>query len=231
MWPWGLNRKTALALHCLGDSHADVFRLIEHRGTLKRTQFNYCLVRGASNMGLANPQSRTNAAEIFETYMQHIIKRKDYVVFCLGEVDCGFVIWYRAAKYQLAVQHQFELSIKNYLGLLERAAVHCQQVCVTSVPLPTIKDGQDWGEVASLRKEVTASLLDRTALTIEYNERLKEFCQQSDAYYIDLAEATLDPDSGLVKDECRNPNLLDHHLDPEKIAPIIEAQLRNLGFR
>jgi hypothetical protein len=92
-------------------------------------------------MGLANPHAQTKAMPIFMEYLNKVAP-SDHVVFCLGEVDCGFVIWYRAAKYGVPVQQQFELSLKNYYGLIDAylEILPSPNVIVCSTPWPTIPD-------------------------------------------------------------------------------------------
>lgn len=181
-------------------------------------------------MGLANPRSQTNAATIFSAYLLKNVRRRDQVLFCLGEVDCGFVIWYRALKHSADIEQQFELSFRNYTGLLDQARSRCAMLIVMSVPLPTIVDGQDWGDVASARREVISSQLERTALTVRYNSLLKEYCERNGAKFMDLERETIDPLTGLVKAEYLNPDPLDHHLDREKLASLVTCKLRELGF-
>ncbi len=94
-------------------------------------------------MGLANPHSQTQAMPIFMEYL-HRLNSLDHVVFCLGEVDCGFVIWYRAEKYGTSIMEQFELSLENYFNLIDAylKELLAANVIVCSTPLPTIPDHQ-----------------------------------------------------------------------------------------
>lgn len=183
-------------------------------------------------MGLANPHSKTKAMPIFMDYLD-TIDTKDYVVFCLGEVDCGFVIWYRAEKHITTVQEQFNESLNNYFGLLGKylEKILSDHLVLCSVPLPTIPDNKKvTSEVANKRLGIKASILDRTRLTIKYNEKLREFCKQYGLQYLDLQSLTLDEKTGVVSDEYLNQNSSDHHLDSKKIATLLVPKMKLLGF-
>jgi hypothetical protein len=179
-----------------------------------------CAVRGATAQGLHNPNSQTDALAKFQIRCDEA-KAWQHLVFLLGEVDCGFVIWYRAEKHGVSIDSQVEHSLTAYVGLLERQIDRGHEPIVLSVPLPTIRDGQDWGEVANARREVKASLVDRTGLTLEYNRRLREACTRIGAVWVDATTPTLDPDTGVVKDSYRHANPEDHHLDLEAYARLL----------
>jgi hypothetical protein len=219
-------------LHCIGDSHIQNFEYLSKANLLPQTDFHFCVVQGATNMGLANPHSQTKAMPIFLDYLTKI-PRGEYAIFCLGEVDCGFVIWYRADKYGTPVREQFDLSLTNYFGLIETYLSHLapENVIVCSVPLPTIPDHQlVKGEVANKRLSITATQKERTALTIEYNGRLHEYCKMHGIHYLDLQQETLDSRTGVVSREFLSCDPLDHHFEPEKIVQLITLKLNGVGF-
>jgi hypothetical protein len=217
------------SLHILGDSHADVFRFIGRKYIWLKTDFKFCIIHGATALGLANPRSKTNAMNVFSSYIENIEKGAA-VVFCLGEVDCGFVIWYRAQKYNMPIEEQFDLSLKNYQNLILQTAKYTKSILVMSTPLPTIFDGTKWGEVAHARSEIQTPIRERMDLTLRYNAALKDFCSHNEFEYVDLQAYTIDPETNLINTYYLNNNPLDHHLDPKKIAPVLRAELMNLTF-
>lgn len=82
--------------HIVGDSHLRGIRRAAERGLIKRGCV-FTQVPGATAVGLRNPNSTTNA---LETFRAALLPRRNVIpVIHLGEVDCGFVIWYRAEKY------------------------------------------------------------------------------------------------------------------------------------
>ncbi len=217
-------------LHCLGDSHVIMFQTVAQCHFWRRTRFAFCVVQGATVTGLANPNSQTQAYPIFQEYLQSISTQDD-LLFCLGEVDCGFVIWYRAEKYGEDIESQMTLAIQRYSSLIKEALeMGFRHITVCSAPLPTILDGQDWGEVANKRKEVTASLVERTRLTLDFNSAMRSFALQHGLRHLDLDAIIYDPSIGTLRDEFRNRNRLDHHLDPQRTSKEIVPMLNALGY-
>jgi hypothetical protein len=82
----------------------------------------------------------------------------------------------------------------------------------------------DWGEVANLRKEVTASLAERTLLTIKFNDLMENFCIPEGISYLNFDSHSTD-DSGNLTESLRNPDPSDHHYDPSAHALMIEPLL------
>jgi hypothetical protein len=196
----------------LGDSQASVFWHKPFNKTFQGYFFNVVPVGGATVSGLDNPNSKTQALAEY-TSMILDSKAKNIVVF-LGEVDTGFVIWYRAEKYQSSVTEMADLALMNYQKLLKGLKDRFHLICI-STPLPTIKDGSPHGEVANLRKSIKASQLQRTNLTRMFNKKIEENCSQNDIAYIMLDGESLG-DDGLVREDILNKDPADHHYDKDK---------------
>lgn len=211
---------------CLGDSHISVFDEIKKQGMAKNLRFDVLPVPAATAQGGANPNSKTNALKIFRKRLSQA-KPFQTVLLLLGEVDTGFVIWYYAEKYGISVDAQLRRSIENYASFIKEVN-QCgfHRVIVMSAPLPTIVDGQDWGEIANLRKEVKATQLERTQMTQKFNRAIKAFCRQTGVGYLDLDRYLIDESTGLIKDTYRNPYFAEHHLNPHAYAQVI---LNNLN--
>ncbi len=218
-------------IYCLGDSHIRMFAYLQKHHYLRKTSIHCRKVAGASAMGLANPNSKTNALRVFQDYLCKIPKQST-LVFMLGEVDCGFVIWYRAQKYTNPVETQFEQSLENYFQFVQNTEMQgYRNIVLASAPLPTILDGQDWGDIANARREVTATLIERTELTRRYNQRLRLFCDQNAMSFLDFEAETTNSATGLINDRFRHSNPLNHHFSSEAIAPILVQKLATLGFK
>lgn len=216
-----LTKNTVLVL---GDSHAAVFNHPHMRRSFPEAHFHVCSVGGATISGLENPNSKTNSRNIFEKALKTFRRRKSTIVM-LGEVDTGFVIWYRAAKYKESVDEMLKKTVTKYERFLEQIKKH-KEVIVISTPLPTIHDDAS-GEVADLRKEVTATLLERTALTLKFNALISSFCEAHNVIFLSLDEDSLGED-GLVNPELLNDDPTDHHYNQLKYTQLLIPKLNEV---
>ena len=205
----------------IGDSHAGIFSDSELQAHYQNYEFEVVSIGGATVSGLSNPNSKTQALPAFNSA---ISKSSAYLaIFLIGEVDTGFVIWHHAQKNKIDIYSSLERALKNYQTLIIDASRRLEVLCI-SAPLPTIKDGQDLGEIANARKEITASQRERTSLTIEFNRLMEQFCLRHSIAYINLDEASLGPD-GLVSADLLHHDPTDHHYNPYAYAQLISSRL------
>ncbi len=213
--------KAKKKLLVMGDSHVSVFN---HK-ILKKALISYKLtalpVGGATVSGLENPNSKTQALPLFMAKFEQI--EPDITVLQLGEVDTGFVIWYRAEKYQAPVVEMMDKAISNYKNLIVDLSQKSQVVCI-STPLPTIKDDQTWGEIANARKDIVATQKERTDLTIRFNKAIEKICADEKVHYINLDNESIG-DNGVVADYLLNSDLLDHHYAQDIYATMLANKL------
>ncbi len=196
----------------LGDSHSPIFNHELFKEKFPDVFFKVVTVVGATASGLENPNSLTQAYPIFRKAIDESAAQQ--VIIMLGEVDTGFVIWYRAQKYQESVASMMDQAIDSYSRFLLELTVRFDVLCI-STPLPTIQDDNDWGDIANARREVTASLLERTALTLKFNRTMQAFCTQNGIRYIMLDDSSLG-ENGIVKADLLNSDRSNHHYDPEQ---------------
>ncbi|MGZ8903912.1 MAG: SGNH/GDSL hydrolase family protein [Methylobacter sp.] len=201
----------------LGDSHTPVFNHPLFKEKFPDLFLNVLTVIGATASGLENPNSKTRAYPIFREALKQTAAKQ--VIVMLGEVDTGFVIWYRAQKYQESVAAMMDKAIASYSCFLTELKMRFDVVCI-STPLPTIQDGNDWGDIANARREVTASQVERTALTLEFNRIMQGFCQQNGIRYIMLDDLSLG-DDGIVKTELLNSDSSNHHYDQDRYSRLL----------
>jgi hypothetical protein len=205
-------------LLAIGDSHLFALKCAADLGLLQAPESFFCVVPGATAVGLRNPNSITNALTTFREFVAPH-PRSSHVLVQLGEVDCGFVVWWRAQKLGETVDKQVEESLFAYRTfLLELRAMGFGRICISAASLPTIRNGVDFGDVANFRSEIEVSLPDRTRLTIHYNEKLAELAAELGVFYFDISSAVLDTEKGVVADHFRSPDPRDHHLDKMKVA-------------
>ncbi len=214
----------------LGDSHAAVFGHPLLRRNLWQSYLNVVSVGAATASGLENPNSKTQAFQKFDRALETTRAKK--VIVMLGEVDTGFVIWYRAAKYGVPVGDALAKTLTTYKQFLQKIKARGLLPICVSTPLPTIQDGNDWGEIANQRRSVTATQQERTELTLKFNREMERFCSAEDVAYLNLDDASLG-DDGLVKAGLLNKNALDHHYDRRVFAELLSKPVgyavRNLA--
>jgi len=206
----------------LGDSHAMVFADPRFRAQFPLHSFDVVAIGGATASGLENPNSKTQSAPKFLHAWRNSQART--VVVLLGEVDTGFVIWYRAEKYKAEVSQMLLNALKSYQDFLTVLKNGHRVICL-SAPLPTIPDGQEWGEVANARKAVRASQMERTTLTTRFNEGMRKFCAENGIGFLDLDDQSIGKD-GLVDKRLLNSNPLDHHYEPRAYMEMMVPELR-----
>lgn len=211
----------------LGDSHTSIFLHPAIRRAFPKSFFNVINVGGATASGLPNPNSKSQASQKFADALADTTARR--IIAMLGEVDTGFIIWYRAAKYGEPIEQVMTQAITNYTTFLTDLSSRADSLLCISTPLPTIGDGTDWGDVATARKEVTASQRERTELTLRFNKRIQEFCDSHGIRFINIDPESLGSD-GLVKPSLLNPDPNDHHYAPRIYSEILlKPLMTNLG--
>ncbi len=208
----------------LGDSHASIFLQKDIRRSFPKSFFHVINVGGATASGLANPRSKTQAYQRFREALADTPAKR--VIVMLGEVDTGFIIWYRAKKYNESVERVTEKAIKIYTDFLLEIQSRPASVLCISTPLPTIQDGNDWGEIATERKEISATQIERTELTLRFNRQVQGFCESHGMAFINLDAASLGP-AGTVASRLLNSNPNDHHYEPEAYARILIEPLKH----
>lgn len=207
----------------IGDSHAEVFLSNTFNLTFKKNIFNVISIGGATVSGLDNPNSKTQAMQIFSKYINKT--KAETVIVLLGEVDTGFVIWYRAEKYKLQVSEMYDKALRNYKELLINIKNKNKKIICISTPIPTIMDNQEFGDVANLRKEISATQKERTELTLNFNKDIEHYCLDNDIKYISLDKESLDK-NGLVKKSLLNDDYRDHHYNRKVYSSMIIEKLK-----
>lgn len=206
----------------LGDSHALIFNSDKMIELFPDIAFNTVSVGGATVSGLKNPNAVTQAMPQYLAALEE--NKTKTTIIMLGEVDTGFVIWYRAQKHNAPVEQMYQQAITNYQRFMLEISKQRHVICI-STPLPTIRDGTDWGEVANLRKEVKATLKERTELTIRFNKEVGAFCAKNKIIHCNFDKDSLD-EHGILKESLRNPDQSDHHYAPSAHASMVAPKLR-----
>lgn len=207
-------------LIALGDSHLEALKLAADLNILNIESSSFFIVPGATAVGLRNPNSVTDALGIFSSALASQ-SADSRVIIHLGEVDCGFVMWWRAKKYGESVEVQFKESISAYGDFLSDVVGRgFKDLCLTGASLPTIRDCVDMSEVANKRSDIVVGIYERTLLTLRYNKELESLAFKYGIDYFDISNAVLNQRTGVVHDFFRNQDPRDHHLDKNKVAGV-----------
>lgn len=214
----------------IGDSHSLVFEYINQKKLLPEISFITKAVHGASSQGVINPNSKTNSLQKFKKIINKN-KSCDYIAIMLGEVDCGFTIWYYAENFQISIQHQLERSLTSYISFLENEILthfKNEQIIIVGSILPTIKDQTDKRLLKGSRSKVNTPLSKRTSLTLDYNTKLQSIARKKGMHYIDITQETYNPVTKTVDDRYRNSKEFDHHLNSFTTSPLWTNKIKSI---
>ena len=215
-----------------GDSHANIYIKMGANKIQNDVKFDVLSVAGATAQGAVNPNSKTKALSIY----RKTLKRKnnndyDYFAIMLGEVDCGFVIWYKAKKYNETIQEQIMLAVNNFEEFLKNDVEKVfskDKIVVVGATLPTIKDNTDKKFLNGARSEVDASLQERIDCTLEYNNQLAIMAEKNNDQYFDISDETFDQENYCVFPQFLHKNQYDHHFDSKSVAPLFVDKFKKL---
>lgn len=208
----------------LGDSHCLIFKSRRLRDAFPKIFFHVTCVQGATASGLDNPNSKTKAYPTFKKALESYNGKT--VITLLGEVDTGFVIWYWAQKHSYSIKQSLERAATTYCRFLDEVGEKFNVVCI-SAPLPTISDNNNWGKIANLRKEVTASQRQRTLLTLAFNSLISDHCNAKRYRFVSLDDDSMGID-GLVKNALLHQNPSNHHYDEVAYSNLIIKRIKYL---
>jgi hypothetical protein len=218
--------KIGKKFYVFGDSHTEVFTYIN---SIKKEEFfKIVRVEGATALGMVNPNSKTNALEIFNLEIAKIPKRSR-LIFLLGEVDVGFLLWYRSIKMNCDIRIEMEKSISNYIAfLLKLKLAGFRRVYVMSPSPPCILDDFIQIQNNKLRREIEISLVERIRLATDYNRTLKERVTALGFGFLDVLPSMIDDQTKEVKSEFLRLDKKDHHLESSTYAKLVLEKINLL---
>lgn len=222
------HRFLSRTIFCIGDSHVRVFNWLDSWSSTKNSKFWPFMVTGATALGLANPNSRTNALERFRFALSNI-PRGSSVLFMLGEVDCGYLIWYLSQRDEKPLEEVYERAMANYMEFLDEVRAGNWRLILASAPLPTIRDGVSLGEIANARSEVKATRKERTKLTLRWNASLRSYAAEHHIDFVDTDNWLLDPETHEIRDIFMNRDSANHHLESVPYALALSLALHKIG--
>lgn len=214
---------------CLGDSHAAIFQQLQRERALQKTRFTVVWIGGATVRGLSNPNSITNALRIFRGVLR-LVPRSVPVFLMLGEVDCGFLIWHNVEVRSASLEAEYARTVESFDLFVEEVVGHGRSVVLVEVPLPTVDDYANWAGLDSQRKTIRAPVTARTALTARFNGHIRGLGGSKGVTVLTYEAATIDSATGLLREEFRDPDHLNHHLAPEPFSRLLANRLSRLGY-
>ena len=220
------NKKNILVF---GDSHSRVFKYCN--AISNKFNFNVNIISGATAQGAVNPNNKSHSLKIIRNQLKNINRDDyDYVMIMLGEVDCGFVIWYRAEKHNISIDDQLNTSVTNLFKFVndELYMFNQNNIIILGANLPTIKDNTNKNFLSGARSEVNATILERTQITIKYNALLSHNCKSKKYNYIDIVNETINKRTNIIKDKFLNNDPYDHHLSSEITSKIWLKKLNKI---
>jgi hypothetical protein len=207
----------------LGDSHVRVFEHFWFALVLPAAEFDIEYVPGATAIGIDNRHSITSALLRFTDRLK--TSRHDFVVLNLGEVDTAYSLWKLVEIRSCSVAALLDEAIHNYCDFIAEVAVS-HRVVVLSAPLPTLADqAAPRDETAAVRQQVAATQSERTELALEFNARVRAFCETIGVAYLDSSDEALGSDR-LVKASWRRHGQFDHHYARGPYARCLASQLK-----
>jgi len=199
----------------LGDSHSDVFNYCNIKQP--KYKFDVVIVGSATAQGTTNPNSYTNALNIFKEKLSNIEHNDfQFIIINLGEVDCGFLMWYRKDNHNISIEDQLKTTTDNLFNFIKLEILpyfEPSKIIINGSILPTIKDSTDKKYLNGARSQINVSQIDRTILTIQYNEMLKKYSSINGYNYMDITNYILNEKTKVVNEIFLNKNIYDHHLD------------------
>jgi hypothetical protein len=215
----------------IGDSHTNIFTNKNIKNALRGKTSTVLSVNGATARGIQNPDSKTNARKLFIRLLT-LANRKSPIIIGLGEVDCGFLVWYKSKRNKTSAQSELIKSIENYKRFLLRIKIKMgfNNLIVYNVVLPSVKKYDPIIYKWSPRKNIHIGIKKRTGITQHFNKEIKKFCNMNNIKFIDLDKYLLNKKTGIINEKFVNKKTNDHHLNPELLSKILVKEFIKLNI-
>jgi len=210
-------KKTAELIKAIGDSHTSIFDAYTGSDYI----FEQTRVHGATARGAINPKTKTDSLRIFKEGLSGTIANR--VIIGLGEVDCGYIIWYKNKHDGISLEDGIKQSMDGLFTFVKQEVEKIYQpsqiILMASIP-PTIEDNTDPRFLEGRRSDVNPTLKQRADLTRDWNRLLEKRCKDEGYRCMNINNYIIDSNDR-VKNTYRNNNPWDHHLLEHAALPII----------
>ena len=215
--------QNAKLIKVIGDSHTSIFDAY----TGSEFIFDQTRVHGATARGSANPKTKTNSLEQFRNGLKGPKAKK--VIIGLGEVDCGYIIWWRNAFKNETIEKALTDSMDGMFNFIQSEILQIYEpkdVIIMSVIPPVIEDNTNPNFLEGRRAEVNPSIEDRYELTVKWNNVLAERCNKLGYTCININSEITDSNNRVLN-KYRNPNALNHHLWEYSTLDVVLNKLKD----
>jgi len=170
----------------IGDSHVKMFR--------RNRMFVVHHLGAATAHNLGNPTSTTNSNRKLFNIIDKI-GRKDVVVLVFGEIDCRVHIYYQYKKNNesRAIGELIDDTVLSYGRALEKLREAGVNFLVYGVP-PATKVRNEYRYPFYAPPEI------HSQINTMFNERLKEFCEETGYVYIDVHSRFSDENGFMLRE-------------------------------
>jgi len=149
----------------------------------------------------------------------------------LGEVDVGFLAYMRARQAGGAPRDYADVSFERYTDFLTtQILARTGSLLVLSAIPPTVQDYSVWTDQQNARRHLRTSWQERADMTADWNRRLRLWCAENGAVWLDMTPHVTEPGTMRVRPEWLHPDAYEQHLHPRRQARLMATLLREHGF-
>jgi lysophospholipase L1-like esterase len=157
----------------IGDSHVSSFE--------NDIRFSIHNIGPATAFNLKNEKNTTNSNKKLFEVIKNVNRKKDIVLLVFGEIDCRIHIYneFKKNNEKITISKLIENTILNYGCVLEKLKQLGVNFCVYSIP-PAGVQGNIYNYPYYASREIRGQIIK------EFNEKLKNFCEENSIKLIDI---------------------------------------------
>lgn len=195
-------------IYVIGDSHAKVFE--------KQKMFIVYHLGAATAYKLKDKVSTTNSNQKLFSVIKRI-KKRDIVMLVFGEIDCRIHIYNEHKKSGISIRGLIGQTISRYGDVLRQLDARGVNFFVLGVP-PASRRKSILPTSVFYGLQFYASSDIRSKINREFNQRMKDFCQENYYKYIDVYSKTSDKNGFMMEEYAKD----DIHLNNKAVRLIRE---------
>jgi hypothetical protein len=201
-------------IHVIGDSHLRPFTF--------RSPFLLHHISQATAHNLNKDNSFSRSKQYLNSFLPAIDKRRDVLLLVFGEIDARVHIYlqYEKNNRKTSIGKLLDATVARYGETIGKLKDDGFAVCVHGLPPAARKDFES--ELPFL-----GSPEQRSEISREFNEKLKEFCLKSEVVFIDMQSIAAD-ENGFIKKEYAADEV---HLNGKIVSFARERIVKELGNR